>query len=164
VQSIGGARVFLDDMKIHLASIPLAEAKDFRSEGAFCKQRVVPQVHSFLLKEGYSKEQAKQALLAEGYDTNELRQLSSGTPASKRKYAFKKGVTRTLRTARTEWWRKGKGLYHSCPDFAFLSPDFNIVFEGKLFRGGGVQRARTEIVDGVFECAFYRGLPTLLSR
>lgn len=43
-----------------------------------------------------------------------------------------------------------------------MSPH-RIVFEGKLFREGGVEKAKGEIVHGVFECAFYRGLPTLLN-
>jgi len=52
-----------------------------------------------------------------------------------------------------EWWEKGRGLYPSCPDFALLSPH-RIVFEGKLFREGGDEKAKSEIVHGVYECVF----------
>jgi len=152
---------FLGDLNNYLNKIiPIETAKDYKKEGDFFKLRVIPGVHSFLMSRGYGTDQAKSALLAEGYGTKELRTLVSGTPASKQIYPFKKWISLALKAASTEWWVKTKGLYASCPDFALRSPH-RIVFEGKLFREGSLQRAKSELVKGVFECAFYRGLPTL---
>lgn len=46
----------------------------------------------------------------------------------------------------------------SFPDLALRAP-YKIVFEGKYFRKGGVQAAKTEIVKGIYQCFFYLGLP-----
>jgi hypothetical protein len=37
------------------------------------------------------------------------------------------------------------------------------VFEGKLFRSGSLEMAKSALVNGIFESFFYRGLPTLLT-
>ena len=158
------AENFLDELKDHLnEELPLATARVFKDEVNFLKLGVVPSVHSFLIKNRYTVAEAKGALLAEGYKDKRLLRLVSGTPASKGVYPFKKGISRALKTARIEWWKEGKGQYASCPDFALCLPH-RIVFEGKLFRNGESQTAKTQLVEGVFECSFYRGLSTLLSR
>lgn len=153
---------FLANLQEHFdKEISLGDAAKYLLEGPFFKGKVVPGVNSFLQSLGYSKTEAKRALLAEGCRDPAIKEFVSGTPSSKQLYPFQKGISKAIRSAQKEWWEKGKGLHPSCPDFALLSPH-RIVFEGKLFREGGPQKARREIVHGVYECAFYRGLPTLL--
>ena len=48
----------------------------------------------------------------------------------------------------------------SCPDWAIQSP-YKIVFEGKLFRAGSLAVAKRELVNGIYECAYYRGHPAV---
>ena len=78
------------------------------------------------------------------------------------KYPFKKSIVASLHDARQEWWQDEGGVHLACPDIALLSP-LKIVFEGKLFRENSQAAAKKALVEGVFESAFYRGLPTLLS-
>ncbi len=156
------AFAFLDELRESLRKgIDSSRARTYKLEGPFLKDQVVPKVHSFLKEKGYLPEEAREALRAEGYDTAELKQLVSGTPASKPKYPFKKGIAEALRGAKKDWWQKGKGLYACCPDFAIHSPH-KIVFEGKFFREGSIETAKSCLARGIYECTFYRGLPTLL--
>ena len=112
--------------------------------------------------EGLTREAAIEALLAEGYAN--LKQYAAGTPASKAIYPYKKTLATTLDTARRDWWGTRKVLSNSCPDLALRAPcDFSVVFEGKLFRLGGLDAAKSAIVHGIYECFFYRALPTLMN-
>jgi hypothetical protein len=156
------ASVFLEELQRSLQSgIDSATARTYKLEGPFLKEQVVPKVHGFLTAKGYSADRAQEMLLAEGCETAELKGLVSGTPASKPRYPFKKGIAQALRAAKHDWWEEKKGLYASCPDFALRSPH-KIVFEGKLFReGGSPEGAKSCLVHGIYECTFYRGLPTL---
>ena len=135
-------------------------ALDF--EARFFKRHVVPTVHKFLLQDGHDSSTAKQSLLAEGY--LELTDYASGTPASKQIYPYKKTLAATLKNAREQWWGEGKVLSESCPDLALRLPSgLNVVFEGKFFRTGGAEAAKSAIVAGIHECFFYRALPTLMN-
>lgn len=155
------AFIFLQELQTSLqAGIEHAVARAGRLEGPLLKEQVIPKVHSFLVSKGYSDDQARAILLAEGCETAELKRFASGTPASKQRYPFKKGIAQALRSAKREWWQQKKGLYASCPDFALRSPH-KIVFEGKLFRDGSLEAAKSCLVQGIYECTFYRGLPTL---
>jgi hypothetical protein len=131
-------------------------------EGPFFKNHVVPAVHRFLMAGGLSHEAATQALLAEGY--LDLKDFASGTPASGEIYPYKKTLAATLKSARKDWWGNGKVLSNSCPDLAVRLPGGpSVVFEGKLFRTGGPDAAKSAIVTGLYECFFYRALPTLMN-
>jgi len=131
-------------------------------EGPFFKKHVVPTVHKFLVADGLNRDAAIQALLAEGH--LDLREFASGTPASRQIYPYKKTLATTLKTARKDWWGTGKVLSNSCPDLAVRLPGGpSIVFEGKLFRSGGPDAAKSAIVAGLYECFFYRALPTLVN-
>ncbi len=132
-------------------------------EGPFFKSHVIPAVHSFLIAEGLTRDEAIKALLAEGY--LDLLGYASGTPASKRLYPFKKSIAATLKDARKAWWEDGKVLFNSCPDLALRSPcEHSVVFEGKLFRSDSLEVAKSAIVAGIFESFFYRALPTLTGK
>lgn len=131
-------------------------------EGPFFKKHVVPAVHKFLMADGLSREAAIQALLAEGY--LDLKDFASDTPASREIYPYKKTLAATLKSARKDWWGPGKVLSNTCPDLALRLPSgLNVVFEGKLFRSGGLDAAKSAIVAGIYECFFYRALPTLMN-
>jgi hypothetical protein len=147
---------FLANLQEHFEKIPPTETATYLLEGPFLKAKVVPAVNSFLRSLDYSANQARSALLAEGFRTSEIKHFVSRTPSSGPRYPFTKGIFNAVRNAKKEWWEKGKGLHASCPDFALLSPH-RIVFEGKLFREGNPETARSEIVNGVYESAFYRG-------
>ena len=139
-----------------------AKLLDF--EPRFFKNHVVCAVTEFLTsKSEYGLDRpvaAIQAVLAEGWA--DLRNCASGTPASRQIYPYKKTLAATLKTARKDWWGTGKVLSNSCPDLAVRLPDGpSMVFEGKLFRSGGPDAAKSAIVAGIYECFFYRALPTL---
>ena len=136
-------------------------ALDF--EARFFKRHVVPRVHKFLIQDGLDSATAKQSLLAEGYLG--LTDYASGTPASKKIYPYKKTLAATLKNAREKWWgEEEEVLSESCPDLALRLPSgLNIVFEGKVFRTGGAEAAKSAIVAGIHECFFYRALPTLMN-
>ncbi len=150
-------------------------AKLLDYEPRFIKTHVVPLVHKFLslsLGDGTAtgdetaRNAAKQAVLAEGFNSTHfpwLKDCSCGTPASAQIYPWKKNLISTLKTARNDWWGKGKVLSNSCPDLAVRLPGGpSVVFEGKLFCSGGTDAAKSAIVAGIYECFFYRALPTLL--
>jgi hypothetical protein len=158
-------KTFLDELKESLKrEIQHADAQHFVSEERLIKY-IVPKVYEFLVDpEGYrySRSDAQHALLAEGYLSEELAQFTSGTPSGKQVYPFKKSIGAALKGARKEWWEPRRGLHNACPDFALRAPH-KIIFETKLFRKGGKDAARTALVNGVYECCFYRGLPAFAS-
>jgi len=72
----------------------------------------------------------------------------------------KKSVENATKIAQLWWNLNGKSPVVPCyPDFAFTSPFPKIVFEAKLFRSGGPDAAKTELVRGIYQCVFYRSLP-----
>jgi hypothetical protein len=149
---------FLDKLQQYLNDSIQRDAKLFASEEQLMKY-IVPKVYDFLVdREGQTFCDVQKPLLAEGYLSKELKPFTSGTPASNPVYPFKKSIGATLKTARKEWWETGRGLHNACPDFALRAPH-KIIFESKLFRTGGRDAARTALVNGVYECCFYRGLP-----
>ena len=160
------AEVFLDKLRGHLTEkFQHVETRKYISEEQLVKN-IVPAVNGFLQKpegSGFDATAARTALLAEGYATKELRNFASGSPSGG-KYPFKKGIAAALKNAKNEWWKEGRGLYDACPDFALRAPNkYSIVFECKLFKGGGKDQAKATLVNGVYECSFYRGLPTLFA-
>src|SRR5260370_25067842 len=119
-------------------------------EGPFFKSHVIPAVHSFLIAEGLTRDEAIKSLLAEGY--LDLLGYASGTPASKRLYPFKKSIAATLKDARKACWEDGKVLFNSCPDLALRSPcEHSVVFEGMLFRSDSLEVAKSAIVTAIFD-------------
>jgi hypothetical protein len=162
MRSISETETFLSLLRTHLSGrISRSDAERYNLEGTFFKKQILPNIHSFLCAQGLRSDRAKESLLAEGYQDPFLKEFVSGTPASKPRYPFKKGILRALNGAKKEWWEKGKGLHASCPDAALGIP-YNVVFEGKLFRQRTLEAAKSAIVNGVYEYIFYRGLPTLL--
>src|SRR5262249_7585339 len=81
--------------------------------------------------------------------------------ARKQRHPFEK-VMGAKPTAIMEQWIAGRknALTQSCPDFAIREPfPFKILFEGKYFEKGGSVKAKTELVNSIYQAFFYRGLP-----
>jgi hypothetical protein len=58
--------------------ISSVDSANYRLEGPFFKERVVPAVHKFLLSLNYNKDQARNALLAEGFRDPLIKDFVSG--------------------------------------------------------------------------------------
>lgn len=128
-------------------------------ETIFSNEFVVPGIQEYLTSESLklSGEEAKKALLAEGYEN--FRDKASGTPKSPFRHPFTKRFSTTTSIV-TSWWDSAKGspVKEACPDFALRLP-YRVVGETKYFREGGIEAAKTELVKGIYQCFFYRGLP-----
>ena len=169
------AKRFLQDLRLHLNQVPAPKivrswidehkksAKNVEFEGAFLSEHVLPLVSEYLRQvRGLTQEQIQTALLAE---SRSFRKGVTGwlSPISKDKYLFTKefGVASTSLTK--SWWNKdGKSpVAQSCPDFAFQEPCPKVVFEAKLFRRGGPEAAKAELVRAIYQCMFYRSHPSV---
>lgn len=130
-------------------------------EGQFLNKFVHPIISKFLRDKLPIPEDAVQAFLAESTDARK-RGLASGTPASPDRHIFTKALGVPTKALVDLWWGTGeeKPFSQSCPDFAFRAPcEHLIVFEAKLFRKGGENAAKTELVKGIYQCFYYRGQP-----
>jgi hypothetical protein len=90
----------------------------------------------------------------------------SGTPARTQRHPFQKLMGITPK-AIFEQWKSGRdtALTRSCPDIATREPfPFKIVFEGKYFESGGMEKAQAELVTSIYQAFFYRALPYVPSR
>lgn len=127
-------------------------------EGAFLNKYVIPCMNRYLRDEVRLDEvAAKRALLSESYRSH--RSMCSGSPVWTGQHPFRKlfGVHHMKVLAN---WQAPSGellAKNCCPDFALRSPSpTSVVFEGKYFREGN---ANSALIDGLYECFFYRGLP-----
>jgi len=128
-------------------------------EGAFLGGYVVPTIHATLKSRGLSASEARQALLSESF--RRMSDMCSGTPARKDPHPFDKVLAPSTHQI-AQKWRTTSPLKQSCPDLALRAPcDFTVVFEGKYFEQGGLQRAETELVTNLYQAFFYRALPKI---
>ena len=170
---------FLKALRDHLdREITLSEARDWLEskettkvpgrdihyEELFVSKFVLQEVSKFLRGETglrMSETDARLAFRAESRTAKEDK-LTSGSPASAQRHLFTKAFGASPEDVAKRWWggtNKSLGA-QSCPDWAFWSPcPYKVVFEAKLFRHGGGQRAKTELVKGIYECCYYRGQP-----
>lgn len=131
--------------------------KDVSHEALFSNNLVVPAIHEHLSS---LVSDARQALLAEGYAN--FRQMASGSPASSLRFPFTKQFSAVGKIVQSWWNGSGESIQNACPDFALHAPSpYTVVGEAKYFRKGGVEAAKTELVRGVFQCFYYRGLPRI---
>ncbi len=132
-------------------------------EAVVVNKYITPLMNTFLLEDaGLSAEDARQALLSESW--RNLPSLASGTPARSVKHPFSKVIGVRPKDVVSQWRGKTKrpALMRSCPDLALRHPaPHRIVFEAKYFRQEGLQRAESELVTGIYQAFFYRGLPTV---
>lgn len=143
----------------------IQENRQAAIEWRFLDKFVLPKIPEYLgkaLDQPPTSERTRQAFLAESTEAKEKLRLTSGSPRSAKKYLFTKGWANPRRVIES-WWDEDakKGLTaQSCPDWAFRAPSTHtVVFEAKLFRDGGIERARSELVSGIYQCFYYRAHP-----
>jgi hypothetical protein len=130
-----------------------------KPEAAFLNGFVIPrlaeQVRSYPACVGQN---ACKAVLCENHPN--MSDFASGPTASKLGHPFTKVIGAKPTTIYGRWTDTKKALAQSWPDFALRSPfPHKIVFEGKYFSEGSLQRAREALVTDIYQAFFYRGLP-----
>ncbi len=171
----GKAADFLSGLQAHLnKNLRLQTVKDWihekgkaANEGLFLEELVLPAIPTYLQQNlappatDTHDERIRKAFLAESTKVRD-EGLASKSPASAKKYLFTK-VGGNPKQIVNLWWDKGykKGqTTQSCPDWAFRAPcPYTVVFEGKLFRNGSTERGRTELLNGIYQCFYYRAHP-----
>jgi hypothetical protein len=139
------------------------KGKHVQYEGLFIEQFVLPAIAEYLrtVVEDPTDERVREAFLAESHLARKQR-LTSGSPTSANKYLFTKVFGAASKGVVKSWWgdSKKEPLSQSCPDWAFRVPcPHTVVFEGKLFRQGGIEEARSELASGIYQCFYYRAHP-----
>ncbi len=133
-------------------------------EPAFMNHFLAPLIHKYLVEaHGLTPEDARHALLSESWKA--VPDIASNTPArtisdpfGKTKLGTKDGRASAIFK---RWCGQGEGrpVKQSCPDIALRRPSPHaILIEGKYFHEGGKEKAGSELVKGIYETFFYRGL------
>jgi hypothetical protein len=160
---------FLKGLRKHLdARVPLQRAEQWicekgkaAKEELFVEELVLKEIPEYLKLNlpSPTDEQVRKAFLTESRKARD-RGWASMSPASVKKYLFTKAGVNPSQIVKL-WWdkehRQGQTT-QSCPDWAFCFPH-KVVFEAKLFRSRGVDRARMELVNGIYQCFYYRAHP-----
>lgn len=169
---------FLQGLRSHLNDIPSPEAirtwmtkiakkaepgRDVGYENLFVNEYILRKIPEYLQTEaGLTVEQACDAFLTEAKGPRR-EHITSGSPASKNRNLFKKVFGTTPRSVVNLWWdekQKHFPMAQSCLDWAFRAPClYKVVFEAKLFRRGGIEAAKSELVRAIYQCMFYWGQP-----
>jgi hypothetical protein len=135
-------------------------------EAAFLNTYVLPVLNQYLQGvAGLTADQSRGALLNEYART--MAQISSRFPIRAEKHPFKKTLGLSAESIYREWTdpEQNYGLSHSCPDFALGMPfPHTVLFEGKYFDEGPLEKAAKHLVTGIYEAVFYRGLPRMDAR
>jgi len=161
---------FLKSLRKHLgAKLPKQRVEQWISEKGkavkedlFVGELVLKEISEYLkLNLQCAADDVCKAFLAESRNAR-VKGLASRSPASAKRYLFTKlGVNQ--KKIVNLWWQKDarKGqTTQSCPDWAFREPcPHKVVFEAKLFRNRGGERARIELVNGIYQCFYYRAHP-----
>jgi hypothetical protein len=134
--------------------------RNMQRETIFSNNFVVPAIHGYLQRHAsapLSEGDACKALLAEGYAN--FTKMASASPMSDFEHPFAKQFN-TVRNIAESWWNSSNesAVRKACPDFALRLP-YKVVGETKYFRERGIEAAKTELVKGIYQCFFYRGLP-----
>jgi hypothetical protein len=174
------AGVFLEGLKCHLSETissnkikikdwiqekksSAQKGKHVQYEGLFIEKFVLPEIPGYLRKtlEDPTDERIRQALLAES-DLARKQRWTSGSPTSANKYLFTKVLGADSKGVVMSWWgdSKKEPISQCYPDWAFRAPcPHPVIFEAKLFRNGGDDAARSELVNGIYQCFYYRAHP-----
>jgi hypothetical protein len=139
--------------------------KDIGFENLFVEKYILRAIPEYLRETGLTPDQARLAFLTEA-DSLKKQGISSGSPASRNRHLFKKVFGITSKSVVSLWWDEKQKfpMAQSCPDWAFRYPcKYKVVFEAKLFRRGGIEAAKTELVKAIYQCMFYRGQPPVPS-
>jgi hypothetical protein len=131
-------------------------------EGAFFKLFGAKYVYDYLRGDfcRLSVPDARHALLSESY--RHFKNIASDSPRSLKRNPFTKQAGVSAQSIVDRWWKHGDKCQQSCPDLALRAPcSHTVVIEGKYYRKGGYEAAQAELVRGIYQCFFYRGLPTV---
>jgi hypothetical protein len=152
-------------------------------ENIFSYNFALPEIWNHVLSiDGIDAGSAKKSLRGEYYKKY-LSFLSGNTRRSEghpfgKQYPFENNLEEKL-TEIMDRWKKPKGSYainESYPDLCLTDPfPFKILFEAKYFEGkdlasteeerlAALVAAEGELVKGVYETAFYRGIPPSFSE
>lgn len=138
--------------------------KDVQYEVLFTDAFVLPAIPEYLgkaLSLAPNDEGVRRAFLAESKHAKK-QEWTSASPRSANKYLFTKVFGANSKSVVKSWWKESKEgqTCQSCPDWAFRAPcPHAVVFEGKFFRKGGIDAARTELVRGIYQCFYYLSHP-----
>jgi hypothetical protein len=162
-----GAWKFLKGLEQHLGKninhslvVQSVQGSKGNYESDLVNAFILPKISEYL-QQTLSPTEAYKAFLAESGDAKK-KGLASGTPASAHRHLFTKVLGVSAKTLVKTWWgtSKKKPLSQSCPDWALRLPcPHKVVFECKVFRKGGMDAARTELVKSIYQCFYYRGQP-----
>ncbi len=132
-------------------------------ESAFLNGQALPVLFDLLKSyAGLSGEQAQQALLSEYHRSTPA--ISRQSPMWWERHPFRKVLGARAIDIYQGWTdpEKGGALTQSWPDFSLRDPfPHSILFEGKYFPSGSPEYAQRELVKGIYQAFFYRGLPRL---
>jgi hypothetical protein len=131
------------------------------AENAFLYDCALPLIFEHMAAQtGIGADEARQSVLCEYYAC--VPQFASANGFRRFGYPFKKQVGATTSQVIEMWRRPDRSppANQAFPDLAFRKPfPHKIVFDAKYFSGTGARAAEKALVDGVYEAAFYRGLP-----
>lgn len=162
---------FLEGLESHLNGISRDEVRarlqstHANYESEFLNKFALMKISAYLGQTLTPPANPIKALLTESVYARKVLKIASGSPASAQKHLFTKVLGVPAKTLVELWWGDGekKPFAQSCPDWAFRSPcEHKVVFEAKLFREGGLEAAKTELVKGIYQCFYYRGQPKVL--
>jgi hypothetical protein len=167
------AKEFLEGLKQHLNRVIQPEdvnwwilgkkasaqkGKAVQYEGLFVTECVLWAVYSYLTKTLRSPDGACKSFLAESVEAKK-RGWTSDSPRSANKFPFTKEFGVDSKDVAQAWWGDSDATSPSCPDWALRAPcPHRVVFEAKLYRDGGPD-PRTELVNSVYQCFYYRAHP-----
>ena len=131
------------------------------SENAFLYGCALPLIFEHMATlPGIGADEARRSVLCEYYAC--VPNFASANGFRRLGYPFKKQVGATASQV-IEMWRKPIGsppANQAFPDLAFRKPfPHKIVFDAKYFAASSIGAAEKALVDGIYEAAFYRGLP-----
>lgn len=132
-----------------------------------CKENIF--IYHFVLPEiwkctatvdGMNPSMARQSIRCEYH--SKFPHISSANAYRVQGYPFPKNLGVSQKDIFAKWTKQSGGIpiNQAYPDFALGHPfPFRTVFDGKLFEDGSYEDAKRALVAGVYEAAFYRGLP-----
>jgi hypothetical protein len=148
------------------------QEKVANKENIFFYHFALPEIWNHVLSiDGIDADRAKKSLRGEYVEKfpnfiSANTRRTEGHPFGKQ-YQFEINLEEKL-TKIMDRWKKPKGsfaLNESYPDLSLTEPfPFKILFEAKFFEGKSLASAERALVAGVYETAFYRGIPPSLSE
>ena len=153
-------------MKKAMLELSNASASEHRiRENRFLYHFVFRQIHAQMQTvSGIGPEEARLSLLCEYHA--KVSDIASGNAFRRAGYPFGKAV-RSIQDTMLSWTadvKRSFPLNQAYPDFAIRAPfPHKIVFDAKYFDRNSHADAAKSLIEGVYEAAYYRGLPKVPS-